>query len=76
MHAWVRAWCGRQTGWVDIDPTNDLRVGTDHVVVAYGRDYVDVSPVKGSLRSAGAHRTSHAVDMVPVTSESAALADG
>ncbi len=66
MHAWVRAWCGPQIGWVEIDPTNDLRVGTDHVVVGYGRDYVDVSPVKGSLRSAGAHSTTHAVDMVPV----------
>ncbi|MEQ5868346.1 transglutaminase family protein [Sagittula sp. NFXS13] len=65
MHAWVRAWCGRELGWVEIDPTNDLRVALDHVVVAYGRDYADVSPVKGSLRSAGPHKTQHSVDMVP-----------
>lgn len=66
MHAWVRAWCGVETGWVEIDPTNDLRVGLDHVVVAYGRDYTDVAPVKGTLRTAGQHATQHSVDMVPV----------
>lgn len=66
MHAWVRAWCGVDVGWVEIDPTNDMRAGLDHVAVAYGRDYADVAPVKGSLRSAGAHVTEHAVDMVPV----------
>ena len=65
MHAWVRAWCGRETGWVEIDPTNDLRVAQDHVAVAVGRDYADVAPVKGSLRSAGPHTTEHSVDMVP-----------
>ena len=66
MHAWVRAWCGNEMGWVEIDPTNDLRVGEDHVSVAIGRDYSDVAPVKGSLRTAGAHTTSHSVDVVPV----------
>ena len=65
MHAWVRAWCGRETGWVEIDPTNDLRVAQDYVAVAVGRDYADVAPVKGSLRSAGPHTTEHSVDMVP-----------
>ena len=44
----------------------DMRVGEDHVTVAIGRDYADVAPVKGSLRTAGAHVTSHAVDVVPV----------
>ncbi|MEM9812476.1 MAG: transglutaminase family protein [Pseudomonadota bacterium] len=66
MHAWVRAWCGRETGWVDYDPTNDLMVGTDHVSVAHGRDYADVAPVKGALRSSGASHSNHAVDLVPV----------
>ena len=66
MHAWVRAWCGAEMGWVEMDPTNDMRVGEDHVTVAIGRDYADVAPVKGSLRTAGAHVTSHAVDVVPV----------
>jgi transglutaminase-like putative cysteine protease len=66
MHAWVRAWCGWQAGWVEFDPTNALVVGTDHIVVAHGRDYGDVAPVKGVLRIAGAQKTEHAVDVVPV----------
>lgn len=66
MHAWVRAWCGKEIGWVEIDPTNDLRAADDHISVAVGRDYSDVAPVKGSIRTAGAHTTSHSVDMIPV----------
>lgn len=66
MHAWVRAWCGSEMGWVEMDPTNDMRVGEDHITVAIGRDYADVAPVKGSLRTAGLHATSHSVDVVPV----------
>ena len=66
MHAWVRAWCGAEVGWVQIDPTNDMRVGSDHVMVALGRDYADVAPVRGTLTSAGDHETEHSVDVVPV----------
>lgn len=66
MHAWVTAWCGAETGWVQIDPTNDMDAGLDHVEVALGRDYGDVAPVKGSLRSSGSHRTTHAVDVVAI----------
>ncbi|GAA0298934.1 transglutaminase family protein [Rhodovulum strictum] len=65
MHAWVRAWCGAETGWIEIDPTNDLLVGTDHVSVAIGRDYADVAPVRGSLRTEGTHTTAHKVDVIP-----------
>lgn len=66
MHAWVRAWCGLEAGWVEFDPTNDCIVGTDHIMVARGRDYGDVSPVKGVLRIAGDQSTDQAVDVVPV----------
>ncbi|WP_010140390.1 transglutaminase family protein [Oceanicola sp. S124] len=66
MHAWVRAWCGKDMGWVEVDPTNDMLAGTDHVVIARGRDYFDVAPVKGSMRLAGGQRTSQGVDMVAV----------
>ena len=66
MHAWVRAWCGRQTGWIEFDPTNAIPAGTDHIVVARGRDYGDVAPVKGILRIAGEQTSEHAVDVVPV----------
>ncbi len=66
MHAWVRVWCGAELGWVEYDPTNDLMVGADHVAVAVGRDYSDVAPVKGAVRSSGGQKSRHAVDMVPL----------
>lgn len=66
MHAWVRVWCGARAGWVEIDPTNAMDAGIDHIAVAYGRDYADVAPVKGALRSAGSHSTDHKVDVIPL----------
>lgn len=66
MHAWVRAWCGRQRGWVEFDPTNAVSVANDHIVIAYGRDYGDVSPVRGILRISGDQTTEQAVDVIPV----------
>ena len=66
MHAWVMAWCGADLGWVEFDPTNDLRVGTDNIVVARGRDYSDVAPVKGVLWTSGPQTTRQMVDVVPL----------
>jgi len=66
MHAWVRAWCGNETGWIGYDPTNGAFAGEDHIAVAIGRDYEDVAPVAGVLRTAGRQRTTQAVDVVPV----------
>ena len=43
-HAWLEAWVG---DWVAIDPTNGQPVGPDHVLVARGRDYADVPPLRG-----------------------------
>lgn len=63
MHAWVKAWCGAALGWVEYDPTNRCVVGTDHIVVGYGRDYADVSPDIGHLRSAGNQTTAQSVDV-------------
>jgi len=67
MHAWVRAWCGAGVGWVDYDPTNDCLAGEDHIVVARGRDYSDVAPIKGIMRISGRQRTDQAVDVIPLT---------
>ncbi|MGQ0565427.1 MAG: transglutaminase family protein [Gemmobacter sp.] len=69
MHAWVRAWCGRETGWLEYDPTNAIPAGTGHVIVAYGRDYDDVCPVQGILRLSGAQRSTHSVDTRPLSGE-------
>lgn len=66
MHAWVRAWCGAEMGWIEYDPTNAIMVEDGHIIVAYGRDYSDVSPVRGTMRSYGGHDTKHFVDVVPV----------
>ncbi|MEQ8558162.1 MAG: transglutaminase family protein [Henriciella sp.] len=70
MHAWVRAWCGPDLGWVEYDPTNAVDVGEDHVVVGYGRDYSDVSPVKGVLKAATAQESRQAVDVIPLETAS------
>ncbi|MBE1505284.1 transglutaminase-like putative cysteine protease [Rhizobium viscosum] len=66
MHAWVRVWCGETAGWIELDPTNNIPAGTDHIVVAYGRDYADVAPVIGVLKSYGSQRSVQAVDVVPL----------
>jgi transglutaminase-like putative cysteine protease len=66
MHAWVRVWCGETTGWVELDPTNNIPASTDHIVVAYGRDYSDVAPVIGVLKSYGGQRAVQAVDVIPL----------
>ena len=52
-HAWISIWCGDANGWVQLDPTNGLIVRDDHIVVATGRDYADVSPIDGIIVSAG-----------------------
>lgn len=66
MHAWVRVWCGESLGYIELDPTNDIPAGSDHIVVAYGRDYADVAPVIGVLKSYGKHTTLQAVDVIPL----------
>lgn len=66
MHAWVRAWVGHETGWIEFDPTNNQYAGVDYITVGHGRDYGDVAPVRGTLRSAGGQESSQAVDVLPL----------
>ncbi len=66
MHAWVRIWCGKDAGWFEYDPTNAVDAGADHIVIARGRDYFDVSPVKGMLRSAGSQASIQQIDVIEV----------
>ena len=65
MHAWVRAWCGFELGWVDFDPTNNMLSSEDHIQVAFGRDYGDVAPVRGAMKTSGAQVSRQTVDVVP-----------
>ena len=69
MHAWVRAWCGPSMGWIEYDPTNAVIAGANHIVVARGRDYSDVAPVKGNMRTSGSHTTDQFVDVIPLTTD-------
>lgn len=72
-HAWVQVWCPPVTGaaagappgegadWIDLDPTNGLVVGAEHVRLAIGRDYADVAPLRGVIQGGGRHVLSVAV---------------
>ena len=64
-HAWLAAWCGKD-GWIDVDPTNDMAASTDHVTVAWGRDFSDVSPIQGVIIGGGEHKMDVSVDVAPV----------
>ncbi len=66
MHAWVRVWCGSHMGWVEFDPTNAMLAGADHITIGHGRDYFDISPIVGVLRTSGGHDTKQSVDVVRV----------
>jgi transglutaminase-like putative cysteine protease len=63
-HAWLSVWCG-ELGWVDFDPTNDMVIGSDHITVAWGRDYDDVCPINGVFLGGGHHSVAVEVDVVP-----------
>lgn len=65
-HAWFAAYAGPLFGWVDFDPTNDCIPDTDHVLLAWGRDYGDVSPVRGVVLGGGPQSLSVSVDVAPV----------
>ena len=66
-HAWFSAFCPG-TGWMDFDPTNNLRPAEEHITVAFGRDYSDVSPLSGILVGGGHHEIKVAVDVIPADS--------
>jgi transglutaminase-like putative cysteine protease len=53
-HAWVSLYVPG-TGWIDYDPTNHIFVGSQHVVVARGRDYADIAPTRGIFSGGGSH---------------------
>ena len=61
-HAWLSVWAP-ETGWVDFDPTNGIMPSMEHITVAYGRDYEDISPISGVLLGGGDQRMSVAVDV-------------
>jgi transglutaminase-like putative cysteine protease len=64
-HAWVTVWCG-EMGWIGFDPTNDILVENDHIILAVGRDFSDVSPVDGIIVGSRKQKLGVAVDVLPV----------
>jgi transglutaminase-like putative cysteine protease len=65
-HAWVSLWCGEELGWIGFDPTNDLLVENDHIILGVGRDFADVSPVDGIIVGSRKQKLGVAVDVVVV----------
>lgn len=64
-HAWPSVWCGRNVGWVELDPTNNQLVGNDYITVAIGRDYGDVCPVKGVIVGSSNQNLAVSVNVEP-----------
>ena len=63
-HAWFAVWCPRH-GWIDLDPTNDLLPGEEHITVGWGRDYGDVAPINGVVVGGADHSVEVGVDVLP-----------
>ena len=64
-HAWVAVY-SPPFGWIELDPTNNCWVGVEHVAVAWGRDFGDVSPLRGIILGGGRHELSVDVTVEPV----------
>jgi transglutaminase-like putative cysteine protease len=67
-HAWASAYVPG-FGWLDFDPTNGTLAGGGHVTVAWGRDFSDVSPLKGVVLGGGGHRVTVSVDVEAVEAD-------
>jgi transglutaminase-like putative cysteine protease len=67
-HAWFAVWVP-SCGWVDFDPTNNMRAGQSHITVAWGRDYSDVVPLGGVVTGGGEHVIEVGVDVLPAHPE-------
>jgi len=63
-HAWFSVWAP-PLGWIDLDPTNNVVVGENHVTAGYGRDYADVSPLNGIILGGHDHVIDVGVDVIP-----------
>ncbi|MDB6031211.1 MAG: transglutaminase domain protein [Verrucomicrobiales bacterium] len=64
-HAWLSFFCPG-AGWFDVDPTNNLIPSTRHVTLAWGRDFSDVSPIRGVILGGSVQVLKVSVDVAPV----------
>ena len=68
-HAWLSVYAGEAVGWVDCDPTNARLTGLDHIPVSVGRDYGDISPMRGVVIGSGSTTLRVSVDVEPVAAD-------
>ncbi len=73
-HAWVAVFCP-PAGWIEFDPTNNLQPGLEHIVLGWGRDFADVSPLRGVLMGGGSHDPEIRVTVVPESEFNAVYGD-
>ena len=64
-HAWVSVFCP-VLGWVDFDPTNNVQPALEHITLAWGRDFSDVSPLRGVILGGGNHDPEVRVTVMPL----------
>ena len=64
-HAWASVYCGERAGWIDIDPTNNCIVDDAHVTLGWGRDFADVTPMRGVILGGGAQTLAVRVTVTP-----------
>jgi transglutaminase-like putative cysteine protease len=74
-HAWVACWLGPEHGWVDVDPTNGILIAEEHVVLGWGRDYSDISPIFGVILGGGKHSVTVGVDLEPAETATSEKSD-
>jgi len=67
-HAWVSVYCGG-AGWLDLDPTNDCVVDDGHITLAWGRDFSDVTPMRGVILGGGEQELDVRVTVTPLASQ-------
>jgi len=61
-HAWFAVYIPG-AGWVDFDPTNNLLPSDQHITIGWGRDYADITPLRGVIMSSGRHELKVSVDV-------------
>jgi transglutaminase-like putative cysteine protease len=67
-HAWVSVFCP-QLGWIDFDPTNRCLVQSEHITLGWGRDFSDVTPLRGVVLGGGEQELDVSVTVIPDSEE-------
>jgi transglutaminase-like putative cysteine protease len=67
-HAWVSVFCPG-SGWVDFDPTNRCLVQDEHITLGWGRDFSDVTPMRGVVLGGGSQELDVRVTVIPLLPE-------